>query len=434
MMDGIEENGSPRKPMSPVTVAGQETVPSRQASAEGIPSTGSSVSPAALPENSLLVDISDALSEKERVKFTVHTRTNLAGFDKSDFLVVRQHEEFVWLHERFEENDEYAGFIIPPCPPRPDFDASREKLQRLGEGEGNMTKEEFKKMKQELEAEYLATFKKTVAMHEVFLTRLASHPVFREDSHLKVFLVYDQDLCAKMKKKIDIFGGLMKNLGKTTDEIYLGATVKDVNDFFERELAFLGEYHAHLKEAALRTEKMTNKHKDVADSHVRIATQLLGLSTAEHGSTEKFLAKTAEIFEKIRNMEGRVASDQDLKLGDTLRYYQRDSNAAKALLIRRLRCLAAYEAANRNLEKARAKNKDVHAPLEVQEAESAQTHACEKFESMSARGKEELVSFRLRRVAAFKKSLTELAELEIKHAKAQYDLLRQSLLSLQELI
>jgi len=41
---------------------------------------------------------------------------------------------------------------IPPCPPRPDFDASREKLQKLGEGEGNMTREEFNKMKQELEA------------------------------------------------------------------------------------------------------------------------------------------------------------------------------------------------------------------------------------------------------------------------------------------
>lgn len=64
-------------------------------------------------------------------------------------------------------------------------------------------------------------------------------------------------------------------------------------------------------------------------------------------------------------MEGRVSSDQDLKLGDTLRYYQRDSNAAKALLVRRLRCLAAYEAANRNLEKARSKNKDVHAVSEI---------------------------------------------------------------------
>lgn len=60
-------------------------------------------------------------------------------------------------------------------------------------------------------------------------------------------------------------------------------------------------------------------------------------------------------------MEGRVSSDQDLKLGDNLRYYQRDSHAAKALLIRRLRCLAAYEAANRNLERARAKTKDIHA-------------------------------------------------------------------------
>lgn len=114
---------------------------------------------------------------------------------------------------------------IPPCPPRPDFDASREKLQKLGEGEGNMTREEFNKMKQELEAwvsctferysdqqkqkqiefynfycfcrEYLATFKKTVAMHEMFLTRLANHPVFRNDHNLRVFLEYDQDLCVR---------------------------------------------------------------------------------------------------------------------------------------------------------------------------------------------------------------------------------------------
>lgn len=133
-----------------------------------------------LGDNCLLVDISDALSEKDKVKFTVHTRTTFPGYAKKDFFVVRQHEEFIWLHDRFEENEEYAGYIvsidciycemasiasamasqficlsisqIPPCPPRPDFDASREKLQRLGEGEGNMTKEEFKKMKQELEA------------------------------------------------------------------------------------------------------------------------------------------------------------------------------------------------------------------------------------------------------------------------------------------
>ena len=41
---------------------------------------------------------------------------------------------------------------IPPTPPRPDFEASREKLAKLSEGEGSMTKEEFARMKQELEA------------------------------------------------------------------------------------------------------------------------------------------------------------------------------------------------------------------------------------------------------------------------------------------
>ena len=65
-----------------------------------------------------------------------------------------------------------------------------------------MTKEEFSKMKQELEAEYLATFKKTVAMHEVFLCRLANHPVFRKDHNFRVFLEYDQEVVSKSKRSI----------------------------------------------------------------------------------------------------------------------------------------------------------------------------------------------------------------------------------------
>lgn len=53
---------------------------------------------------------------------------------------------------------------------------------------------------------------------------------------------------------------------------------------------------------------------------------------------------------------------------------------------------------------------------------------------MSARGEEELKNFKARRVAAFRKSLVELAELEVKHAKTQYEYLRQSLIALQEIV
>uniref|UniRef100_A0ABD2WRA2 Sorting nexin n=1 Tax=Trichogramma kaykai TaxID=54128 RepID=A0ABD2WRA2_9HYME len=382
-------------------------------------------------EKALQVDISDALSEKDKVKFTVHTKTSLPDFQKSEFFVVRQHEEFVWLHDRFEENDEYAGYIIPPCPPRPDFDASREKLQKLGEGEGSMTREEFMKMKQELEAEYLATFKKTVAMHEMFLTRLAQHPVFRNDHNLRVFLEYDQDLCVRGKNKIEMFGGLMKSFSKTKDEYYLSATVKDVNDFFDQEMTFLTQYHQNLKEATSRSDRQTAKHKDVADSYIKISTNLLQLATTDTGKLEKFMTKIAETFEKLRKVEGRVASDEDLKLSDTLRYYMRDTHAGKRLLIRRLKALHNYETANRALEKARAKNKDVHAAQEVAEAEQAQTEACAKYEQMSEKGREELVDFKQRRVTAFRKNLIDLSEFEIKHAKAHAEMLKKCLSVLQ---
>ncbi|CAH0552973.1 unnamed protein product [Brassicogethes aeneus] len=381
-----------------------------------------------LIDNTLVVDISDALSEKDKVKFTVHTRTTLKNFQKSDFLVVRQHEEFIWLHDRYEEDLKYAGYIIPPPPPRPNFDASREKLQRLGEGEGTMTKEEFTKMKQELEAEYLATFKKTVAMHEVFLTRLASHLIFREDPHLHVFLEYDQDLCARPKGKLQQLGGLVKSFGTTTDQYYLNATVRDVNDFFEQQMNSLTEYHGQLKDATLKTDKMTEKHKELADSFIKISGGLVTLATTDNTPLDKFLSKVADIFEKARKIESRVASDQDLKLADTLRYYMRDSHAARALLVRRLKCLATYENANRTLEKARHKNKDIHA------AETAQSTACEQFESISAQAKEELLDFKTRRLHAFRKSLIELAELEIKHARTQQDLLKKSIQGLKELL
>lgn len=48
--------------------------------------------------------------------------------------------------------------------------------------------------------EYLATFKKTVAMHETFLVRLATHPIFRNDHNFRVFLSYDGEVMKSLNK------------------------------------------------------------------------------------------------------------------------------------------------------------------------------------------------------------------------------------------
>uniref|UniRef100_A0A8C8LM62 Sorting nexin n=1 Tax=Oncorhynchus tshawytscha TaxID=74940 RepID=A0A8C8LM62_ONCTS len=376
----------------------------------------------------LQVDISDALSERDKVKFTVHTKSTLPNFKQNEFSVVRQHEEFIWLHDSFVENEEYAGYIIPPAPPRPDFDASREKLQKLGEGEGSMTKEEFTKMKQELEAEYLAIFKKTVAMHEVFLCRVAAHPVLRKDLNFHVFLEYNQDLSVRGKNKREKMEDFFKNVVKSADGV-LVAGVKDVDDFFEHEKTFLLEYHNRVKDASAKSDRMIRSHKSAADDINRIASTLYTLGTQDSTDvckygTQLFFCLKSHISVGVlplQKIEARVAADEDLKLADLLKYYLRESQAAKDLLYRRGRALVDYENANKALDRARAKNKD------VLQAETSQQVCCQKFEKISESAKQELIDFKTRRVAAFRKNLVELAELELKHAKGNLQLLQSCL-------
>lgn len=408
-------------------------------------------------EDSLLVDISDALSERDRVRFTVHTRTKMPQFAKSNMSVVRQHEEFIWLHDCLEENDTYAGYLIPPPPPRPDFDASREKLQRLGDGEANMTKDEFAKMKQELEAEYLAIFKKTVAMHEIFLQRLAAHEKFREDTNFKVFLEYENELAVRSKSKKEIIAGSIQNIGKsltdfviTTSQVAHDKKAESATDnatddtnvqYFEKERLFLALYHNGIRETAIQANKVTLAQKAVADSYLQIAQQLVKLASVEvlpitaknqspggcandHTSEglKQLLLNVSDYFEQARKIETRIASDEDLKLTDTFLYYKRDTVAAQDLLMRRLRFMVEYDTASRNLEKARQKGR-----TQMQYADVIQKQAKENFISISKLAKQELNDYKQRRVASFRKAFSDLVELELKHLRSHSQLVMNCL-------
>ena len=107
-------------------------------------------------------------------------------------------------------------------------------------------------------------------------------------------------------------------------------------------------------------------------------------------------------------------------------------------MYRRSRCLADFETANKNLDRARSKNKD------LPQAETNQQEIKKKFENMSEKAKIgkrerktkpirrstfhslrstfdhlELTEFKNRRVQMFRKNLIELAELHIKHTKVK---------------
>ncbi|KAB0337307.1 hypothetical protein FD755_025660, partial [Muntiacus reevesi] len=86
---------------------------------------------------SLQIDIPDALSEREKVTFTVHTKTTLPTCQSPAFSVTRQHEDLCAYMTLLLKLQNMLGSLSRQRRPS-DFDGPREKI-------------EFAKMKQELE-------------------------------------------------------------------------------------------------------------------------------------------------------------------------------------------------------------------------------------------------------------------------------------------
>uniref|UniRef100_A0A2K6SZA4 PX domain-containing protein n=1 Tax=Saimiri boliviensis boliviensis TaxID=39432 RepID=A0A2K6SZA4_SAIBB len=280
----------------------------------------------------LQTDIRGALSERDKVKFIVHTKTTLPTFQSPEFSVTRQHEDFMWLCDTLTETTDYIGLIIPPAPTKSDFNGPREKMQKVGEGKGSMTKEELAKMKQELEDQYVAVFKKSVSSYEIFLQWLSSHPVLSKDRNFHVFLEYDQDLSVRRKNTKEMFGGFFESMVKSAEEV-LFTEVKEVDDFFEQEKNFLINYYNRIKDSCVKANIMTRFHKNVADDYIHTAACLHTLALEEPTVIKKYLLGLLSYL-KNGKIKDRVSSDEDLKLTELLQYYKRNIKAAKDLLHR----------------------------------------------------------------------------------------------------
>lgn len=79
-------------------------------------------------------------------------------------------------------------------------------------------------------------------MHEVFLCRLAAHPVFRNDHFFQTFLQYEQDVCLNLlsfnfinflqllvrgKSKKEMIESIFKRFTISADEVLLAGQVID---------------------------------------------------------------------------------------------------------------------------------------------------------------------------------------------------------------
>ncbi|KAJ1061941.1 hypothetical protein K5549_002976 [Capra hircus] len=306
-----------------------------------------------LNDAALWGDISDSLCEREKVKFTVHTK---------------KHEKFTWLNDSSVANEDYAGYTIHPALPRPDCDASSEELQKLGKGEGSMTKEEFTKMKQELE--------KTVAMHEVFLCYAAARPILRKDLNFYNFLEFNKDLSVRgkrMKKrnlKISLKTWLISADGVVVSGVKAGTSAK--------------------------SDRITRSDKSAGNDCNRMGSSLSALGTQD--STNTF----SEPFDKTGKIEAQVSADEDLKLPDLLQYY--------LIEFKLLQISSIGDCIIKMLTKKIKTLCRLRCPKQL---------CCQKLEKISESAKQECTDFKTKRVTAFRKK-----KLELKHAKGNHSCYR----------
>jgi len=95
-------------------------------------------------------------------------------------------------------------------------------------------------------SEYLAAFQKTVAMHEVFLIRLAFHANLRDDANLELFLVQEKPIEKKVETAGSMFMGLMGSMVKSVAAGVQGdvlAAHVEEEPFFDTNKDFILKYH-----------------------------------------------------------------------------------------------------------------------------------------------------------------------------------------------
>jgi sorting nexin-5/6/32 len=74
---------------------------------------------------------------------------------------------------------------------------------------------------------------------------------------------------------------------------------------------------------------------DVADTFTRIASHLEKCGNLEsvNGDSNfgRFLTKMTDVLERLKKLEARVGTDEELKEADILSYFARESQAAKVV-------------------------------------------------------------------------------------------------------
>jgi len=344
------------------------------------------------------------------VTYTIKTRTRSGLLKSPQLQVDRRFNDFHWFHYKLSQ--QYKGVIIPPLPEKalinrfnPDFiEYRRKELER-------------------------------------FLRRVASHPVLQTSELLKAFLELSDSEFAQFKegpkkeKK-----GLVASL---TDKIGVSVTISgvpvEVDNWYTAQKSYVQVLDNNLQTLLKRSSTISNKHKDMVQLWVDMATAAKSLGGAER-DVDNILAnsweKLAETVQQIALLDNELSDLQTLKFDDELKDYIRILDAVRDLLSNRSQALYNFQSASKVTEQKKEKmtNKPKESKLqkEYEEAQKKEEEAKKEYEEINTSCRNELEQFRLTKQREMLTTLTAFAQVYMNHELRVLQLWKELLSFLQD--
>jgi sorting nexin-1/2 len=325
------------------------------------------------------------------VTYAIKTRTKSNLLKAAQLIVDRRYNDFVWLHERLSQ--QYKGIIIPPLPEK---------------GVINRFSPEFiEHRRRELER---------------FLRRSANHQTLQHSEHLKAFLELSDEELVQWKEGKKQKKGFMAFLGEKVSNVQVSmGTPKEIDQWFESHKTYVDNLEQQLQTMLNRSSAISKRQKEMMQMWTEFA-QTAALIGATERDSDKVLQsifdKTAAISNQLAVLQKELSESQILQFEDTLSDYTRLVDAVKDALNNRSQSLYMWQMAQKTVEQKRekqAKNNDLKAQREVEEAQKKEEEAKAEYDDISASVKSEIEKFKAQKGKDIVLAITEFVQAYMNH-------------------
>lgn len=356
------------------------------------------------------VSVADPVKQGEGVSafvsYKVRSKTGLPQYARPSNEVIRRFRDFCWLHDRLAE--ENRGVIVPPLP-------EKNAVQKFAMG-----------------ADFIEERRRAL---QVFVNRVASHPVLKTSRELQRFLESNEDEFAfevartaaasggGAKKRLEGAVGWLRGLGGAATGLVAGKGAADAAEDPEyvRVRCYLAQLDSHLGEAARQAGRLVAKESELTEALGEFGQSIEKLGRLEEGNVaeafQQLASKSQVLSESRKTQVAQLAARFEAPIKEAVRFVR----AAMGVCSDRGAALAAMQAAKHDLDTKKvryaklrgtpgsASDKLLEAERDVTEAEGRVRDARISYEELVARLTEELNRFQKERAADTNALLRDLA-------------------------